>query len=127
MWCTATYVCGSIILGRATFGSGSSRLHVKNVKDHRGFHLFLFMKLIRIRCRLGDSARRGGLVWANEPGRGFVRLESQVLQNACEKILVLLLRSMKEVLKGSLAETLERYREGRLVPSDWALSFQAEA
>jgi hypothetical protein len=34
---------------------------------------------------------------------------------------------MKEVLKGSLAETLERYRKGRLVPTDWALSFQAEA
>jgi hypothetical protein len=70
------------------------------------------MKLIRISCRLGDSACWGGLVGAYESGRGFVCLESQVLQNACEEILVLLLRSMKEVLKGCLAETLERYREG---------------
>ena len=62
-----------------------------------------------------------------ESGRGFVSLESQVLQNTCQEILVLLLRGMKEVLKGSLAETLERYREGRLVPSNWALSLQAKA
>jgi hypothetical protein len=34
---------------------------------------------------------------------------------------------MEEVLKGSLAEALERYRERRLVPSNWALSLQAEA
>jgi hypothetical protein len=34
---------------------------------------------------------------------------------------------MKEVLKGSLAEALERYRQGRLVPSDWALSLEAKA
>ena len=67
------------------------------------------------------------MVGAYESGRGFVRLKSQVLQNARQEIFVLLLRSMKEVLEGSLAETLERYRKGRLVPSDWALSFQAEA
>lgn len=85
------------------------------------------MKLIRISCRLGCSAHRGGLIGAYESWRGFVSLESQVLQNACEEILVLLLRGMKEALKGSLAETLERYRERRLMPSDWALSLQAEA
>ena len=62
---------------------------------------------------------------ACESGRGFVRLESQVLQNACKEIFILLLRGMKEVLKGSLAEALERYRQGRLVPSDWALSLEA--